>query len=649
MEGLTTMFEETFEDPVVAFDAATESEVLVRAYIVLISADNPMHAEHCSSTGLQSSFPCRVCGFGGSQLDRKSEDGFAKAVEPGVLRDPENTVAVIRSQYNGAFTHAAESYLTNAQRSAGIKDCAAQPVLKWIQTRRKELLEMSKPDGSKLDASQLEKILRAEMERQGRQMRINPLLELPDTPIEILHTVLLGAVKYFWRYTCKLLDDASKADVFRVRFNSLSLSGLGMGTKSVPEYICRYRGSLTGRHFRFVVQLIAFAAYDLLTPEALRVFLSLGRLTVLLWYTSIPNMDSYTTELSDAISDFLHSVAIIDPRTLIQKTKLHILTHAPLFTRQFGPLLGPDSERYESFNSVFRMCSVLSNRSAPSLDTATQMAKMDAVRHIATGGWWYNPSTGRFCRAGPAILDGFQHRPKDYTLLGLSFDIPAVPGFAKIQAKPKHFKLKTWADALQVYAPRPSFCLDNSLLSSAESIIARNRNEVSEGDDIIYSDGEQLSIGRVVMMAAVIGAEGASFVIVNPFNWHRELDPVLQMPVVTRLEIFKVVKSQDIQCHLNLQHQCWSIGCDSTALRVVRQERLDTLLTQVTTNHRDMVHYVVNIHSMTNAIFIRNLVHANGILLPLFFPEGNREQARRVGVQLLQAQNVQKSQKKTNA
>lgn len=100
--------------------------------------------------------------------------------------------------------------------------------------------------------------------------------------------------------------------------------------------------------------------------------------------------------------------------------KLHMLTHAPFFTRRFGPLLGPDSERYESFNSVFRMCSILSNRSAPSLDTATSMAEMDAVRHVAMGGWWYDAERKKFYRAGPAIVEHFKHHPKDRKILGLS-------------------------------------------------------------------------------------------------------------------------------------------------------------------------------------------------------------------------------------
>lgn len=72
---------ETFRDPVLAWDASAGCEILVRAYIVCISADNPMHAEHCSSTGSHSNFPCRVCSSGGSQAERQTEAGFSQLVE----------------------------------------------------------------------------------------------------------------------------------------------------------------------------------------------------------------------------------------------------------------------------------------------------------------------------------------------------------------------------------------------------------------------------------------------------------------------------------------------------------------------------------------------------------------------------------------
>lgn len=85
--------------------------------------------------------------------------------------------------------------------------------------------------------------------------------------------------------------------VFTIRFNSLPISGLEMGTSCVPDYICRYRGSLTGKHFRFVVQLVPFALYDLVPPELFHVWLLLGKLTVLMWYSNIPNLDKYCVRI----------------------------------------------------------------------------------------------------------------------------------------------------------------------------------------------------------------------------------------------------------------------------------------------------------------------------------------------------------------
>lgn len=92
--------------------------------------------------------------------------------------------------------------------------------------------------------------------------------------------------------------DKKQTETFKIRFNSLSVSGLEMDTSKVPDYICRYPGSLTGKHFRFVVQLAPFALYDLIPAELFRVWLLLGRMTVLMWYTRIPNLDGYCVRRS---------------------------------------------------------------------------------------------------------------------------------------------------------------------------------------------------------------------------------------------------------------------------------------------------------------------------------------------------------------
>ncbi len=70
------------------------------------------------------------------------------------------------------------------------------------------------------------------------------------------------------------------------------------------------------------------------------------------------------------------------------KTKLHIVTHAPEDALRFGPLVINATEGFESYNSVFRRNSVLSNRQAPSRDIAIKFADMDRVKHLLSGGYW---------------------------------------------------------------------------------------------------------------------------------------------------------------------------------------------------------------------------------------------------------------------
>ncbi|KZT58019.1 hypothetical protein CALCODRAFT_414151, partial [Calocera cornea HHB12733] len=70
----------------------------------------------------------------------------------------------------------------------------------------------------------------------------------------------------------------------------------------------------------------------------------------------------------------------------LSKSKLHILLHAAEDVARHGPAVLYSTERYEAFNTVFRQCSVLSNRQSPSRDIARLFAQFDRVRHIMRGG-----------------------------------------------------------------------------------------------------------------------------------------------------------------------------------------------------------------------------------------------------------------------
>jgi hypothetical protein len=114
-----------------------------------------------------------------------------------------------------------------------------------------------------------------------------------DTPTEILHTVLLGVVKYFWAQSYFVIEKSKEVPVFQSRLASVNLAGLDL-PKLSASYMCQHHGSLIGKHFKALVQVMAFISYDLLPPDVFNVWLLLGRLTSLLWYTEIDNVDSYT-------------------------------------------------------------------------------------------------------------------------------------------------------------------------------------------------------------------------------------------------------------------------------------------------------------------------------------------------------------------
>src|SRR5215472_14640478 len=107
------------------------------------------------------------------------------------------------------------------------------------------------------------------------------------------------------------------------------------------------------------------------------------------------------------------------PSILISKPKFHFLVHIPAYIRQFGPAIIFSTEHYESFNHVFRLASIYSNRKAPSRDTCQAFASQDIIKHIATGGYWFNLVARRWVQAGPAVHTYMEDSPDLIHLLGL--------------------------------------------------------------------------------------------------------------------------------------------------------------------------------------------------------------------------------------
>ncbi|KAJ7592184.1 hypothetical protein C8J56DRAFT_1046557 [Mycena floridula] len=149
-----------------------------------------------------------------------------------------------------------------------------------------------------------------------------------------------------------------------------------------------------------------FHVHDLVDDKHFTVWKAVGELGALLWYPEIDNMDQYCRDLRVAVANVLDGFAEIDPSKMVMKIKLHLLTHLPDNAQAFGPLVGVATEVYKAFNGVFCFASILSNHISPSQDIAIQLADQEGLKHQANGGWWNvkdDAAEPEWKQAGPGV------------------------------------------------------------------------------------------------------------------------------------------------------------------------------------------------------------------------------------------------------
>jgi len=109
------------------------------------------------------------------------------------------------------------------------------------------------------------------------------------------------------------------------------------------------------------------------------------------------------------------------------KIKYHLLPHIKEDIIRFGPMVGVASEVFEGFNTIFRYCSILSNHLAPSRDIAHQLSKQETVKHILSGGRWFDKTKG-WTSPGPSVQGFVTKNPMLQALIGWPRDEKFIPG-----------------------------------------------------------------------------------------------------------------------------------------------------------------------------------------------------------------------------
>ncbi|KAH9920588.1 uncharacterized protein B0H18DRAFT_936500 [Fomitopsis serialis] len=635
------------------WDSVKERHILIRPWLLFLPGDNPMQAELCSHIGLKGNFFCRTCHVGGSQEFKQSNEGFPSLTKIGRPRTVEETQQAVLQQLVDATHAAADKALKESISSSGVKDSFAMPVINRLVAIGKALRK-STPQRKALSPEAVNKHLYEELLKRKDLTVINPLLRMEgfdvhqDTPVEALHTHLLGAVKYFWSQTVWILEKQGKLGTFQARLGSLAQSGLNI-PNIMADYMCRYRGSLIGKHFKTLSQVMSFAICGLVEQRLLDAWLTLGRLTALIWETEITDMREYTNMLQTTIQDLIDHAAVLSPSLLTLKNKLHILLHLPAAVERFGPALLFSTERYESFNRIFRLCSIHSNRQAPSRDIATAFANQDRCRHMVTGGFWFDKHTSQWVCASPSVREHIQNDQIDRRLLGVDTPEPRTPGALTFPTRTSRQEKRVAASWAATKAGRAGFQEPApGSWETANAIVTLTGDTAPIGSEVLVRHGSEAqdsaltfaSITEILSRTQTDGQARIIGILVRKSRLDLALHPLLKMPLIHRDSEMALLNPEDVICAINVQHDCNLHGCTDTNNQPRRQEREATDQLSRAVTHHDTVDFIVNMHSLHNQKYLRAALPA--VLLDVTLSFADRDSLLRQAAESLRDQKLQK-------
>ncbi|KAI6138558.1 hypothetical protein BKA82DRAFT_158153 [Pisolithus tinctorius] len=613
MHAMKESISNVAESGIIAWDCRDEEEVMLIPQVLFLAGDNPMQGEECSQAGLSCNHFCRTCDVGGKKEHKESDAGYCSLFKSGNLR----TVNTIKEQFSLAMLSGATEKVKTSVSTTGVRDSISLGILNTVIELGKSLRKRRAGTSSKPE-SEVREVLEKELAGflQGRVLEdaINPLLGMKDvnihldTPTEILHTILLGVVKYFWGQTVFLLEKANLVSTFQSRLDAIDRDGLNAPSLNA-EYICRYKGGLIGKHFKSLAQVMPFVIHDLVPQRVMDGWTSIGELVVLLWHTKIDNTDEYLARLSWTIEDFLNVTCICAPSILISKPKFHFLVHLPMYIRRFGPALLFSTECYESYNHVFRLSCIHSSRHGPSQDSCRKFARLDQVKHILTGGFWYEPRLQKWVQAAPAVLDFLSEHPEHARLLGIKFHqgtghitrIKGTNGKTEI-SKAVHWKTTQCA---QIDA---SLSAPDQYVYQADSFISKHSEKVKLGSHVIFlypKTDSGFSVGRIIeVLIRNAFHRNVVHVAIQVLSFSA-LHPLIHLPCLELSDDKIVVSPDDVICVANVQHNCVDSKCASFVNRAIRQERSETTQVRKAVRHEPTRKYLLNTYSIHNYAHIR--------------------------------------------
>ncbi|KAJ6601678.1 hypothetical protein B0H10DRAFT_1958311 [Mycena sp. CBHHK59/15] len=586
--------------PMRTYNAETQRPCGFRLNVPDGPADNPQQAEEASHIGHQGNYFCRRCLVGGTNEEKECPDGYHSFYQAGRPRNVEDIRSCVLSQLSLA-TYGVASHVDALQTSTGTKDKIAQHWIDILILKSREM-QASTP-GRSVDEISNELLVWLAKETD---QPYNPLLDLPffdpsqDTLVEILHTILLGHAKYtcaagYLHYSAAR-DEPRRAPSPPIR----------------AAYMMQYRNGLIGKHFKTLMQTMIFHIHDLVTPDQFALVCALGELGPILWMPVINNLEEYLADLQILIDNILDAFAAIDPSKILIKLKLHVLEHIPEDIRRRGPAVRFSTEVFECFNAIFRLCSVLSNYQAPSRDIAAKFADLDRVKHILSGGYWFDESELAWVRGGKDVQRILRNTPIIQQHLGWAPPPFCTPGQIKAVAQKKQGKLTalTAEQAMLAGAANPASIALGPTTSWTDgtNVASVSGDCCTVGSWAVFRVHDFPMIARLSKILLPKGSKSAQgILVVAKYDPGEALHPHYRMPILLPDTAAHriVVPSDSIQFSFNVQHDCRASECDASGVTRQMQERQqsDTIIHSIV--HKDDTRFIINLHGFHNARLLR--------------------------------------------
>ncbi|KAJ6614901.1 hypothetical protein B0H10DRAFT_2191282 [Mycena sp. CBHHK59/15] len=545
-------------------------------------SDNPMQSEVTGHIGGKGNHFCRKCEVGGTQKEKATNDGYHALFEAGTPRTKEQIIDKLQKQVKLACS-GVMSHVKDLQTQTGVKDVYTQYWIDNLISRFKQL-KQGEPDRSDEDIQA--ELVQWTLDNQEKiysaflTMKANTVVGFhptKDTPIEILHTILLGIVKYIWHISHTRWTPEQKQK-YAVRLQATETDGLSIHAIQA-NYIMQYAGSLIGRQLKMIAQTNVFHVHDIVSVDKFLSWKATGELAALLWFPEIRNLAEYWHDLRVAIANVLDIFAVIDPSKIITKIKYHLLAHIDDDALEFGPLVGVATEIYECFNAIFRYCSILSNHLAPSRDIAIQLGDQEGLKHRLTGGWWSCGEDVHWQHAGPGVQHFLQAHPVLQRLLGWSEGKLLKSGAIKLVTLKQGQKDRVQYALQATTAARAlNFGLysADSMWKQCTSVVSESLDECLVGSWVFAKSDMPEGSTKSGRVAEILVKDTGEAIVI--------------------LELF-----QNLMFKFNVQHDCHTAKCDATGERPRMQERVKSNNTEKYIVHNPLDRFIINSHSFHNA------------------------------------------------